>query len=209
MFIYVHCPIVELYDERGVLLDNQTVSFTTFDTCFCHGYCGCSCGDNASNCPPPPTLKDSLTPNEVTDVIKFFQDLGDFLQYNLGAMIIAAIIIKILIILGILKVVMMIATGEVECQALWFAIGAIIMATTGIPMFVTNMAKGQMAQYGDHGQPARCDGMCQGAKKARREHRKKLRIKKRKGKKVKDDDVWWKEPYQCDCRVRYGVNIYN
>ena len=37
-----HCYTVQLYDEKGVLRDNQSVSFTTYDTCFCHGFCGCS-----------------------------------------------------------------------------------------------------------------------------------------------------------------------
>ncbi len=35
-------PVVELYNQNTELLDNMTVYFETLDTCFCHGYCGCS-----------------------------------------------------------------------------------------------------------------------------------------------------------------------
>ena len=239
---------MELYDEAGTLLDNQTVSFTTFDTCFCHGYCGCSvslansrasqpamlyiyihslcvqsdrrqtayvvqylpyrnhtknvfflqCGNNQSNCPEVPDIKDSLTPSDLPDIIKIFKNLGGFLQTNLGAIIIGAIIVKILILLGIIKVVLMIISGEIKIPGLWMAIGAMGMAV-GIPTFATNMAKNQVEGFADHGRPARCDGTCSGAREARINFRKNLKVRKsKKGK----DDVWWNHPYVCTCKVR-------
>ena len=33
---------VELIDAEAKVMDNLTINFQTTDTCFCHGYCGCS-----------------------------------------------------------------------------------------------------------------------------------------------------------------------
>lgn len=146
-------------------------------------------------------MHDSVEPQPIPGFIKFFEDLGELLQTNLAAMIISSIIIQILLILGVIKVIIMIASGELNVPGLWLAIGAIGLVN-GVPMFATNMARDQMTQFADHGQPARCDGMCKGAKKARDAHRKRLRINERKGIKAKEDDVWWKHPYVCTCQVR-------
>ena len=50
--------------------------------------------------------------------------------------------------------------------------------------------------------PTTCDGMCSGAKKARRLHRKHLRMLKRQ--KAKDFEItaWWEKPYTCTCVVK-------
>lgn len=50
--------------------------------------------------------------------------------------------------------------------------------------------------------PVTCDGMCSGAKKARRIHRKKLRMLKRRGAKETKVTVWWEKPYTCTCVVK-------
>ena len=143
----------------------------------------------------------SVVPQPMPGFVKFFGNLGEMLKTNLAAIIIGSIVIQILILLGVIKVVIMIASGEINVPGLWLVIGAIGMAN-GVPMFATNMVRDQMTQFADHGQPARCDGMCKGAKRARDAHRKRLRINERKGKKAKEDDVWWKDRYVCTCRVR-------
>lgn len=48
--------------------------------------------------------------------------------------------------------------------------------------------------------PRHCNGMCSGAKDARRRHRKQMRINKRKG--MKSDIPWYQKPYTCTCRVK-------
>ena len=48
--------------------------------------------------------------------------------------------------------------------------------------------------------PRHCDGMCSGAKDARRRHRKQMRINKRKG--MKSDIPWFQKPYTCTCKVK-------
>lgn len=50
--------------------------------------------------------------------------------------------------------------------------------------------------------PVNCDGMCTGAKKARRVHRKKLRMLKRQGAKATKITVWWEKPYTCTCIIK-------
>lgn len=146
-------------------------------------------------------MHDSVVPQATPGIIKFFENLGGLLQTNLAAMIIGYVVIQILLILGVIKVIIMIASGEINIPGLWLAIGAVGMAN-GVPMFATNMVRDQLTMFADHGQPARCDGMCKGAKKARNNHRKRLRINERKGIKAKEDDVWWKHPYMCTCQVR-------
>ena len=48
--------------------------------------------------------------------------------------------------------------------------------------------------------PRHCNGMCAGAKDARRRHRKQMRINKRKG--MKSDIPWFQKPYTCTCKVK-------
>lgn len=48
--------------------------------------------------------------------------------------------------------------------------------------------------------PRHCNGMCSGAKDARRRHRKQMRINKRKG--MKNDIPWFQKPYTCTCKVK-------
>ena len=48
--------------------------------------------------------------------------------------------------------------------------------------------------------PRNCNGMCAGAKSARRRHRKQMRINKRKG--MKSDIPWFQKPYTCTCQVK-------
>lgn len=47
--------------------------------------------------------------------------------------------------------------------------------------------------------PKACNGMCQGAKMARRLHRKQMRINKRKG--MKNETPWYHKKYECTCKV--------
>ena len=48
--------------------------------------------------------------------------------------------------------------------------------------------------------PRNCNGMCKGAKFARRKHRKLMRINKRKG--MKNETAWYQKPYKCTCKVK-------
>lgn len=50
--------------------------------------------------------------------------------------------------------------------------------------------------------PINCDGMCRGAKQARRIHRKRLRLMKRRGAKMGKVGPWWEKKYNCTCVVR-------
>ena len=47
--------------------------------------------------------------------------------------------------------------------------------------------------------PRACNGMCEGARTARRLHRKQMRINKRKG--MKNETVWYQKKYECTCKV--------
>lgn len=50
--------------------------------------------------------------------------------------------------------------------------------------------------------PMNCDGMCRGARQARRMYRKKLRVLKRRGAKTAKMLAWWEKGYTCTCVVR-------
>ena len=50
--------------------------------------------------------------------------------------------------------------------------------------------------------PATCDGMCRGAKAARKVFRRKMRLLKRKGITPPENAVWWQTKYECTCVVR-------
>lgn len=50
--------------------------------------------------------------------------------------------------------------------------------------------------------PTNCDGTCHGAKRVRRNHRKKLRLMKRKGLKIDKIGPWWEKPYECTCVIK-------
>ena len=50
--------------------------------------------------------------------------------------------------------------------------------------------------------PASCDRMCRGAKAARKQFRRKMRLLKRKGITPPENAVWWQTKYQCTCVVR-------
>ena len=47
--------------------------------------------------------------------------------------------------------------------------------------------------------PKACNGMCEGARTARRLHRKQMRINKRKG--MKNETAWYQKKYECTCKV--------
>ena len=48
--------------------------------------------------------------------------------------------------------------------------------------------------------PRVCDGMCRGARVARKAYRRKVRVLRRKGMAV--SEAWWEAGYECTCRVR-------
>ncbi len=48
--------------------------------------------------------------------------------------------------------------------------------------------------------PRTCNGMCRGAKLARKNHRKLIRMNKRKG--MKNETPWYQKRYKCTCKVR-------
>ena len=57
--------------------------------------------------------------------------------------------------------------------------------------------------------PLNCDGMCHGAKRVRRIHRKKLRLMKRRGAKIDKVGPWWENKYECTCIIKYNYAIIN
>ena len=57
-----------------------------------------------------------------------------------------------------------------------------------------------ITESGGWRKPVTCNGMCSGAKTARHNHRKQMRINKRRG--AKSDAVWYQKPYRCSCKVR-------
>eukprot|EP00731_Ephydatia_muelleri_P038319 Em0718g4a len=117
---------LSLYDNGAEMLDNLTVQFQTEDTCFCYGHCGCACGSNRTDCPPPPTyLKPANYSNfgisvrgltgAFEKVGKWFKDTFD--SGTLGTTIVVAIIVLLVIGLGALKVVLVVYTGKLNLPA--------------------------------------------------------------------------------------------
>ena len=158
------------------------------------------------------------------------KDIADFLKNNVGKFILFSWFIFILMCLGGLKVVHMVITGQIDYPSITDPMKFIgeqhkkIMQEYIIPMcescceccsryslcifsttFATvTMQKEHTAQARDTRKgwrrPRQCDGMCSGAKHARRAHRKQMRINKRKG--MKNETAWYQKPYTCTCNVR-------
>ncbi|XP_065919343.1 hapless 2-like [Dysidea avara] len=114
-----HCEI-RLYDELAELNDNITLEFETLDTCFCYGYCGCSCGHNTTNCPEAPTTFRNKTQKK-DPFSKFkspFSGLSnlELLKFGslFGSIALSLLIIWVLVALGILKVIFILYTGQAK-----------------------------------------------------------------------------------------------
>ncbi|KAL5463657.1 hypothetical protein EMCRGX_G032572 [Ephydatia muelleri] len=229
--------IVELYDNGAEMLDNLTVQFQTEDTCFCYGHCGCACGSNRTDCPPPPTyLKPANYSNfgisvrgltgAFEKVGKWFKDTFD--SGTLGTTIVVAIIVLLVIGLGALKVVLVVYTGKLNLPAVPCCTRCIcgVAGALGecLKICLQNLKldflfcctrclpgdKGFTAAGAQAGggwiRPAYCNGTCEGAGRARREHRRLLRMHKRRSLPTPPPEVWWESPYTCTCAVRSQKN---
>ena len=186
------------------------------------------CGDNVTDCPPPPKYAEG-------DVLKELNFHGlkkilNFLKGNAGKFLLGTWFIFILMLLGCCKVLHMLLTGQVDYPAITNPLKIVHKVTSSIfgkwcPMIwgkcgeccqryclclfataVTTVTgqKDYTAQAHElrsgWRRPRQCDGMCSGAKQARKAHRKQMRINKRKG--LKSDTAWFQKRYTCTCKVR-------
>ncbi|XP_019853252.1 PREDICTED: uncharacterized protein LOC109582771 [Amphimedon queenslandica] len=231
---------IQLLDQSAEVLDNLTIIFETLDTCFCYGYCGCSCGNNISDCPPPPEFQ---SPDQFSPIdfgldydfeglnLEWLSDITDWFSSHFGALILFAIIAVVLILLGLAKVSLLIFAGQIALPAMNQCCGAmsrcVSLCCSAFCICCTKTAlntawkaskltsgKDTSRHVGQEDvvesgaqRPRTCDGMCSGAKKARRLHRKHLRMLKRQ--KAKDFEVtaWWEKPYTCTCVVKTTHDI--
>jgi hypothetical protein len=230
---------VELLDQSGNLLDNLTVYFESMDTCFCYGYCGCTCSTNDTECPEDAKF-DIGTNTTAPPWFGFNIDIDlpalgaifSFFSVGLGGLTITGLIIAALIGLGVLKVIYISMTGDIDCPAITKSIKAIVRV-----IYITlreccgscckccgrlglNIAFGASTSYRrririnkfigrenmvdrDAKRPVNCDGSCKGAKRARRIFRKRLRVMKRRGVPASRlQGLWWEKPYNCTCVVK-------
>ena len=195
------------------------------------------CGNETTVCPDPPTFDNSTKPENLNKwLTKFINSVKDFVGPLVSTFGTASIIILILLILGVLKVVHMVITGEIKMpaaseptqMAMQFAkdLGEKIIKEwlpQAYDSCVSSCAKctwssysavfyiltcgrfakeAQLSKSVERGwrRPQRCNGMCGGAKVARRNHRKQMRINKRRG--MKNEMAWFQKPYTCTCKVK-------
>ena len=163
--------------------------------------------------------------------------MTNFMKGNIGKFILVWWFFYMLMCLGLLKVVHMLLTGQIDYPALtdpakmaldkglefqkklfnkWcpacyaFVCGSfhrcclccfacVGQAVTGEKDHTPTMI--QKADY-ERGwrRPRSCNGMCEGARTARRLHRKQMRINKRKG--MKNETPWYQKKYECTCKVK-------
>lgn len=185
------------------------------------------CGNSTADCPPPPTYQNETT---VDVDLTWLYDILDVLNGNAGKFALGSWFMLMLMCLGSCKVVHMVLTGQIDYPALtkpWKCALDCLQKVCGrwCPMMcdrcgdccqrhclcvcaacVTGVTgkKAYTAQARDTKpgwrRPRTCDGMCSGAKQARRAHRKQMRINKRKG--IKSETAWFQKPYTCTCQVR-------
>lgn len=238
----------------------MTVFFETEDTCFCYGHCGCAvrlyqvtvlqyslfqsvgmqCGNSTSTCPPPPTYhKDDKFKDINKLMARRFRLLNKFKKFmvgNIGKFVLVSWFFYLLLCLGLLKVLHMLLTGQVDYPALtnpatmgakkvfqlqkklfdnWCpsfyncVCGTFQRCCLCCCAFVGQRLTGQKdhtpttIQMNDYERgwrrPRACNGMCTGARTARRLHRKQMRINKRRG--LKTETAWYQKKYECTCKV--------
>ena len=200
------------------------------------------CGDNTTECPPPPEYhKDDKFVDingELAKKFKWLADIRDFMVGNFGKFVLAAWFFHILLCLGVLKVLHMLLTGQVNYPALtnpakkglklvyemqkkifdqWCPMvysrvcggcercclcccAFFGQALTGQKDHTATARQAADFESGGWRRPRTCNGMCSGAKQARRNHRKQMRINKRKG--MKNETAWYQKPYNCTCKVK-------
>ena len=118
----------------------------------------------------------------------------------------------VLLFLNLLKMIVVYLFKEFfpeQCDACWTAIEKCVMMFCAKCLCVLTCGRIQannieVASERKVGRgwrrPRHCNGMCAGAKDARRRHRKQMRINKRKGK--RSDIPWFQKPYICSCKVK-------
>ena len=136
MIIHTLCS-VNLFDVNNKRIDNMTVVFETLDTCFCYGFCGCSvskhchclllfmttlqCGYNLTVCPDAPERENSSVrayiPSFGERLAKFTKQALNILLKHGSKIAIMFWVFLLLIFLGVLKVIHMIITQEVNMNA--------------------------------------------------------------------------------------------
>lgn len=158
--------------------------------------------------------------------------MAEFLKSNFGKIALGGWFMFLLIFLGMLKVVHMLITGQIDfpaitepakfatkiaaafgetcgecclrccecCQRYSLCLCATTVATVTGATDHTTAARDDFWLKRGWRKARQCDGMCSGAKEARRAHRKEMRINKRKG--IKKETVWFQKPYTCTCMVK-------
>ena len=94
--------------------------------------------------------------------------------------------------------------GQRRCLKLCACCARLTTGKTEFTETATNMSKLERGWR----RPRKCNGMCAGARKARRNHRTQMRINKRKGVNIDRETPWFSKPYTCSCIIRYTLSIY-
>ena len=162
--------------------------------------------------------------------MEWLKNALDFLNGYAGKFVLGSWFMMMLMCLGSCKVLHMLLTGQIDYPALtkpWKCALDCLQNVCGkwCPMIIDRCGdccqrhclcvcaacvttvtgeKAYTAQARDTKpgwrRPQTCDGMCSGAKQARRAHRRQMRINKRKG--MKTQTAWFEKPYTCTCQVR-------
>lgn len=186
------------------------------------------CGDNVTNCPPLPEMANDT--KLWYGHLDFINNASKFITGNFGKFALGGILVMMLWCLGVCKVLHMIITGNLNlevflqplklvtsivrvlCQrvvpearrACWSdfrrtCLCCFAKVFTGVTGEKDSDALGVETGRGWR-RPRYCDGMCRGAKLARRQHRKEMRMNKRMGN--YKETPWYTKKYTCTCVVR-------
>ena len=186
------------------------------------------CGNNITNCPPNVELANST--KLWYGHLDFLDKVTKFFEGNFGKFALGGIFVLLLWILGICKVVHMIITGSINIEVITNPLKLVVKLQNAVCQRILPgagkacwsdsrrtclccFAKFSTTITGESDtdalgvetgrgwrRPQYCDGMCRGAKLARRRHRKEMRMNKRRG--VYKDTPWYTKKYTCTCVVR-------
>ena len=234
-FCYGHCGCAVSYNLSIYLWYNIMLL-----NCNCTLLHCTQCGNGSSTCPPPPTYHKDDHFKDLHKMLgkkfRLFNKIHKFMAGNIGKFVLIGWFFHLLMCLGLLKVVHMLLTGQIDYPALtnpakmglntvykfqktlcdkWCPVfyslvcGTFQRCCLCCCAFVGQKVTGQkdhtptiieMKDY-EKGwrRPRSCNGMCEGARTARRLHRKQMRINKRKG--MKTETAWYQKKYECTCKV--------
>ena len=198
------------------------------------------CGNASSTCPPPPTYHKDDHFKDIHKMLgkkfKLLNKFRNFMVGNVGKFVLVSWFFYLLMCLGLLKVLHMLMTGQIDypaltnpasmgakkvyqlqkkicdkwCPACYSCVcGTFQRCCLCCFAFVGQKVTGEkdheptIIQKSDYERgwrrPRSCNGMCSGARTARRLHRKQMRINKRKG--MKNEVAWYQRKYECTCKV--------